>query len=359
MSPTNSTLFKFPLEAKAPEPFKIELEQNFINIVKQKVRDYRPIVALSNEWNNEGPPPSSIGEIADYWANEYDWRQVEERMNNDFDHYATTVPGSEGYPQQTPLHFVHHRSADEDAIPLLLLHGWPSTFLEWAKVIKPLTESSSGQSFHIIAPDLPGFGFSPAPTKPGMGPRGFGLAFNALMHQLGYDKYGLVTTDLGFSTGMWMVQDVRESIIGHMTDFFMGEPTADDIARLQSGNASKEEVDYMTSTKAWFNSHFVYANTHAQKPLALSAALGDSPVGFLSWLWDISHTVSDGYEYSAEQLITDTMMLYTPGPYASIRAYHEFFKVSLTMLYTTTLFCFLSGHISPLYTLPNILLLAL
>ena len=319
----HSTNFPFPYNAKSPVPFELKLDQSFIDTTSRKVRDYRPTVGLSEEWNNEGPPLRNISKVADYWANTYDWRQVEERINGDFDHYATTVPGNGNYPKPIPLHFVHQRSSDNNAIPLLLIHGWPSTFLEWSSVIKPLAES-----YHIVAPDLPGFGFSPSPKQSGMGPREFGRALDALMHQLGYDKYGIVTTDLGWFTGMWMAQDVRDSIIGHMTDFFMAEPNADDLSRLQAGTASEDEVNYAASTKAWFDSHWAYATTHGQKPLALGAALADSPVGFLGWYWDVNQATSDGYEYSPEQLVTDAMMLYIPGPYANMRAYHEVFKVS-------------------------------
>jgi pimeloyl-ACP methyl ester carboxylesterase len=324
----HSAHFPFPYHAKSPVPFELKLDQTFIGTTHRKVQDYRPTFSYSDVWNNEGPPQQNISEIADYWANEYDWRQIESSINAEFDHYATTVSGNGNYPSPIPLHFVHHRSTDKDAIPLLLIHGWPSTFLEWSKVIKPLTKTLHGKSFHIVAPDLPGFGFSPAPKQSGMGPREFGRALDALMHQLGYEKYGIVTTDLGWFTGMWMVQDVRESIIGHMTDFFMADPNADDLVRLQAGVASRDEVNYVASTKAWFDSHWSYATTHGQKPLALGAALADSPVGFLGWYWDVNHATSDGYKYSPGQLITDAMMLYIPGPYANMRAYHEIFKVS-------------------------------
>ena len=328
----HSTNFPFPYHATTPIPFELKLDQEFIEATSRKVRDYRPTVGFSEEWNNEGPPQVNITKIADYWADKYDWRQIEARLNSEFEHYATTVPGNGNYTKSIPLHFVHHRSTDSGATPLLLIHGWPSTFLEWSSVIKPLTNSSPGKPFHIVAPDMPGFGFSPAPKQSGMGPREIGRAFDALMHQLGYDKYGIVTTDLGWFTGMWMVHDVRHSIIGHMTDFFLAEPNADDLARLQAGTASKDEVDYVASTKAWFDSHWAYATTHGQKPLALGAALADSPVGLLGWYWDVNHATSDGYEYSPEQLITDAMMLYIPGPYANMRAYHEVFNVSAMSL---------------------------
>jgi pimeloyl-ACP methyl ester carboxylesterase len=132
-------------------------------------------------------------------------------MNEQFAHYATTVPGNGEYSAPIPLHFVHERSDDEAATPLLLIHGWASTHLEWSRIIKPLAQQGS-KAFHVVAVDLPGFGFSPAARQPGLGAREMGRAFDALMRQLGHDKYGLVTTDLGWLIGMWMVEDVRDSI---------------------------------------------------------------------------------------------------------------------------------------------------
>lgn len=314
--------FPFP-EGSSPQPFKLSLDDSFLEMTLRKVKDYRPSLSLSEEWTMEGPPTKTITDIAEYWATKYDWKSVEKSINGKFNHYATTVTTSGAYTAPIPLHFIHEKSSNAKAVPLLLLHGWPSTSLEWSKVIHPLSKK-----YHIVAPDLPGFGFSPAPTQPGMGPPEMGRAFHALMQQLGYEKYGIVTTDLGWLVGMWMTSEFESSILGHMSDFFLGQATPDDIERLQAGKATEEEAKYMAAGKAWFESHWAYATTHSQKPLALSLALGDSPVGFVGWYMDVNHATSDGYQYSNDELITDAMMLWIPGVYAGIRAYMEFFKVS-------------------------------
>ncbi|KAI9151305.1 putative epoxide hydrolase [Paramyrothecium foliicola] len=316
--------FQFP-DGPYPTNFNPNVSASFLEMTLRKVRDYRPVPTLSADWTIEGPPTQEIDRVAKFWANQYEWKPLEQKMNEEFDHFATVVPGSGNYTQSIPLHFVHQRSETRDAIPLLLLHGWPSSHLEWSKVIKPLA-SHSKQSFHVVAPDLPGFGFSPAPKQAGLGPREMGRAFDSLMKQLGYDKYGIATTDLGWTVGMWMAQDVQESIIGHMCDFFMVPPGDEDKARMQKGSLTSEESKYMSSMGAWFASHSAYSAAHSQKPAALSLALADSPVGLLGWCWDLSRSVSDGYAHSEEGLITDTMMLWIPGPYANIRAYYEFYK---------------------------------
>lgn len=314
--------FDFPSNPKV-ERFKIHVHESFLHDTLQKVRSYRPTHGLSSYWDTEGPPAGNLTGVAEYWAKQYDWKNVEKRLNDDFYHYATTVPGVENYPYPVPLHYIHHVSANANATPLLLLHGWPSTNLEWSKVIKPLSENSE-QPFHIVAPDLPGFGFSPEPKHPGLGLREMGLAFDTLMHQLGYEKYGIVTTDLGWVTGMWMTIDVRDSIIGHMCDFFIAEPTTGDRARLGQNKTTDEETLYMESIEKWFGSHWAYSIVHSQKPLTISQALADSPVGLLGWFWDVNYATSNGYPYTEEELITDSMMMYIPGPYAGIRAYLGF-----------------------------------
>ncbi|KAK1623770.1 Alpha/Beta hydrolase protein [Colletotrichum phormii] len=302
--------FNFPSNS-TPQRFTIKVDESFVNNTIQKVRSYRPTYGLSSTWDIEGPPAGNLTDVAEYWVNQYDWNYVQKKLNDDFDHYATTVSGGEKYPYPVPLHFIHHVSTITNATPLLLLHGWPSTNLEWSKVIKPLSENSE-QPFHIVAPDLPGFGFSPEPQHHGLGLREMGSAFDALMHQLGW------------VTGRWMTIDVRDSILGHMCDFFLAETTTEDQARLAQNKTTEEETLYMASVDKWFSSHWAYFVVHSQKPLTISQALADSPVGLLGWFWDVNYATSNGYPYTKEELITDAMMMIIPGPYAGIQAYLGF-----------------------------------
>ena len=174
----------------------------------------------------DGPPTDLINDYARYWKSDYDWFSTQSRLNNNYSHYATIVPGSKNYTHPIHLHFIHEVSEASNAIPLVLIHGWPSTFLEWQHVIHPLAHpsNSSDPSFHVVAVDLPGYGFSPAPEFTGLGPREMGDAVDTLMQQLGYAQYGIQTTDLGWWVGMWMMQDHADSLIGHGTDFWFQAP---------------------------------------------------------------------------------------------------------------------------------------
>ncbi|KAH8886094.1 alpha/beta-hydrolase [Thozetella sp. PMI_491] len=312
--------FYFP-KTTSPTQFNITVDPQLIELAHDKARTFRPSGGMSADWLNEGPPNSSISLLRDHWVEEFDWTAVQDRINQDFDHYAITVPGNRNYTADIPIHFVHKKSNNSSAIPILLIHGWTSTLQEWSKVAGPLADDG----FHVVAVDLPGYGFSPAPTQPGLGPRAMGIAYDILMRQLGYENYGLVTTDLGFPVGMWMMVDSTERIIGHFTDFYFIDPTEDDLARYTLGQTTQEETDYIAAAQDFQTNHFSYASVQGQKPLALSLAMADSPVGYAGWLWDLIHAASDGYNYTLDEIITDTMLLWIQAPYGSMRLYTETF----------------------------------
>ncbi|KAK7214416.1 hypothetical protein V2G26_002419 [Clonostachys chloroleuca] len=314
-------VYEFP-PSVTPAPIEVKFDDNLINQMIQKVRSYRPSKGFDEGWSDEGPSESIISGLSSFWADHYDWRATQKQINDNFTHYAVTVPGNRDYQEPIPLHFIHHRSDASNATPLLLVHGWPSSHLEWAKVIGPLTQ----KGYHVVAVDLPGFGFSPAPTKPGMGPREMGGAFDALMLQLGYEKYGLVSTDLGWIVGMWMVND-SSNIIGHFTDFYWPEVTKDDLDRQAKNETTPEENAWINSSVAWANSHSAYSTLHVQKPLAAALTMADSPVGFAGWMWDLTRTANDGYPDDFQDIITDTLMLWFPGPFANIRSYRTVYTM--------------------------------
>jgi hypothetical protein len=334
----NSLNFQFPVQGpdSEPKPFQLSVDPEFIKRTIQKAGLYRPSIGLVEQdttWE-DGPPPQEINKLASYWAHDYEWFTVQKQINTNFSHYTTTVPGNRNYQHPIPLHFVHERAYQnpEDAIPLLLLHGWPSSHHEWAKVIHPLANPSNKSSprFNVVAPDLPGFGFSPAPTHANLGPREMGLAFDSLMHQLGYDKYVVASTDLGWVVGSWMTYDTT-SIIAHSTDFFLVQPNTTDLVRFAANETSVQETAYMRSIQQFQTNDFAFSVMQGTKPLVAALALTDSPVGFAGWIWQLMATISDGYAYSKEELITTTMMLWIQGTYGNLRAYKEFDIVSLCM----------------------------
>lgn len=330
----NCNIINFPPSSSQPVAFNISVDPTFINETKVKAGLYRPSVDLEDDSNKdwiEGPPRANMTALATYWAEHYDWFQTEKAINANFSHYAITIPppNSSEYQHEVPLHFVHERSDDEAAIPLLLLHGWPSSHLEWSRVIAPLTSpaNSTAQRFHVVAPDLPAFGFSPAPTSSGLGPRQMGLVFDSLMRELGYPRYGVASTDLGWWVGMWMADAASGSLIGHFCDFYVATPNATDVARQARNQTTAEEDAYMASNTAWFGAHSAYSTVQTQNPLSIGQAMSDTPVGFAGWIWVLMYAVSDGYAYRLEEIVNSAMMLWIQGTWGNLRTYREFMVV--------------------------------
>lgn len=324
--------FAFPFDASSPQKFDIQVNQDFLKETTQKVNLYRPERAFQDvaDWE-DGPPPQAVEDLAAYWSQKYDWSLVQGQINNNFSHYAVNVPGTRNYTHPISVHFIHERSSVDDAIPLLLLHGWPSTSLGYSEVIKPLAHPSASAertpSFHVVVPDLPGFGFSPAASYPGLGPREMGDSFNTLMHQLGYKRYMVQSTDLGWFVGSFMTEVARDSVVAHSTDFWFAPPDATDLERYANHTTSPEENISIEATQAFQAEDFGYANIHSTRPLQLAHGMTDSPVGWAAWIWQLIKALNDGYDYSYEYIISTAYTLWLQGAYANIRTYKEFLKV--------------------------------
>ncbi|KAH7036017.1 epoxide hydrolase [Microdochium trichocladiopsis] len=296
---TTAALCAIATASNVPAPYQISVDPKLIAEAATKAKLYRPSIGLedrtSDTWR-EGPPVENMTALARYWADEYDWLERSTQRPN--------------------------------AIPLLMLHGWPSTHTEWSAVLKPLTspKDSSSPAFHVVTPDLPGFGFSPAPTRAGFGPRQAAAAFADLMKTLGYEKYGVVSTDLGWWVGMFMAGDHAEHLVGHFTDFFSVSPTPADLERYSSNQTDAAENEYIGGLSAFSAGFGAYMTMQSQGPLKLSQALNDSPVGYAGWIWPMIHAISDGYPYTLKQIVTRTLLLWVGDVYGNVRAYLEWLK---------------------------------
>ena len=310
--------FPFPLDAAQPVPFTIAVNESF---VRQTV---------------EGPPRANMTALAGHWATDYDWAAEQDRINGELSHFAVVVPETEAWPHAVPLHYVHelteNNDDDDDALPLLLLHGWPSTSLEWSEVIPHLVSPPDGSKGHdVVAVDLPGFGFSPAPQHAGFDPKTIAAVLDAFMTRLGYARYGVVSTDLGWWVGMWMTDVVPPSsgrLAGHFSDFFLVPPNATDLARYAANLTTPEETRMIASNQAWYDGHTGYQHVQTMQPLAVGQAFSDSPVGFAGWVWHILFSVSDQHPYTFDEIITTAFVLFVQGTWGNLRYYKELFNVS-------------------------------
>ncbi len=220
--------FKATFE-EIPQPFTIQVDPEFIKstILKASLTRYTQDIEQADFV--DGPPKHNVSTIRDYWVNHYDWPSIEYEINQNLTQFTTTVYAGKNYTFPIPLHFVHHKSPRADAIPLLFIHGWPGSFLEVGKIIADLTNPSnySIPAFHVVAPSLPGYGFSPAPTHPGLGLREVGQAFNGLMtQQLNYSKYVIQGGDFGGFTLRYMAGEFPDTVVSALSNFFPLPPNS-------------------------------------------------------------------------------------------------------------------------------------
>ncbi|MDH3296328.1 MAG: epoxide hydrolase 1, partial [Acidimicrobiia bacterium] len=257
-------------------PFTIDVAQDVLDDLHQRLSRTRwPEAELVDDWS-QGIPLAYLQEVCRYWRDEYDWRDREQRLNR-FDQFVTTVDGLD-------LHFLHVRSPRPDAIPLLLSHGWPGSVVEFAKVIEPLTnpepadDGGSAPAFHVVAPSLPGFGFSGKPAEPGWGVDRMAATFAVLMARLGYEHYVAQGGDWGsaITTALGVLDpDHCEAIhitltIG-MRSQVDGEPTAEEARAL-------ERLRYY---QKWDSG---YSTQQKSRPQTVGYGLVDSPAGQAAWI---------------------------------------------------------------------------
>ena len=193
-------------------PFTIDVAQEQLDDLRRRLHATRwPESETVDDWS-QGVPLSYTQELARYWADEYDWRATEARLNR-LDHFVTRLDGPGG-ADPLDIHFVHQRSPHPDAVPLLITHGWPGSIVEFDAAVDALVDPVShggdaADAFHVVMPSLPGYGFSAKPTKPGWGVEQIAAAWAQLMERLDHDRFiaqggdwgSAVTTQIGRNGG--------------------------------------------------------------------------------------------------------------------------------------------------------------
>jgi len=258
-----------------PQPFTIAIPEETLTDLHQRLRRTRwPDQVDAYGWA-QGSELGYTQELARYWAQEYDWRHHEAEINR-FDHFTATIDGQ-------PLHVIHQRSPHADAKPLLIQHGWPGSFYEFHQIIPMLThpEQHGGRpedAFHVVAPSLPGYTFSPAPQAPGMTTRAMGALMHGLMRDLGYTRFGTQGGDWGAMVTSWLAFDHPDSIIGvHLNMQGLR-------ARVGESPLNDAERAYVAHARGLYREvtpHFVIQGAH---PQSIGYGLMDSPAGLLGWL---------------------------------------------------------------------------
>ncbi|MEU7864190.1 epoxide hydrolase [Nonomuraea sp. NPDC049141] len=288
------------------ETFVIDIPQADLDDLAERLRRTRWPDALEGVGWSYGVPPEAVRELADYWLDGYSWREHEARLNT-LPQYTTVIDGQR-------VHFAHLRSPREDALPLLLTHGWPSTFADFARVIEPLS-----RDFHLVIPSIPGFAFSGPTAETGWGVRRVAAAWAELMSRLGYTRYGTQGGDFGSLISPEVARLDPEHVVGvhlnALTTF-----ANDDMAGL-----TEAEVERAKGVERWHRHYSGYAMIQSTRPQTLAYGLADSPAGQLAWNLDAyASWGQDVGGLSRDDILTNvTIYWLTDTAGSSARLYRE------------------------------------
>jgi pimeloyl-ACP methyl ester carboxylesterase len=255
------------------ESFRIDVPEPVLDDLRERLGRTRWPDAVADDWDR-GTAPGALRELVEHWRDGFDWPAAQARLNA-LDHRRARVDGF-------GLHFV--RAGTPGAQPLLLLHGWPDSFLRFEALLPLLSDA-----FDLVVPSIPGYGFSDRPTGPGVGPDRIADLFAGLMTDLGLERFGVHGGDLGSGIGEQLAHRHGERLVGlHLTDVPWWHLFAVDPATL-----SEPERDFLERGTRWSREEGAYALLQSTRPQTLAYALNDSPAGLAGWFLEKFRAWSD------------------------------------------------------------------
>lgn len=302
-------------------PFTINIAQETLTNLQERLARTRWTDEVAEaEWEY-GTNLAYLKEFTDYWQHHFDWR-AQERALNAFSHFHAQVDGF-------GLHFIHERGKGKHPLPLVLLHGWPSSFWQMLPIIPLLTDperygGDAADSFDVIVPSLPGYGFSDRPGTKGMGlGRIADLLAKLLTEELGYERFAIRASDLGAGVAQQLALTHAQRLIGlHQS----GANTF--IGHIPDG-LTRAEQEFMANAQRWNQQEMAYAMQHTTKPQTLAYGLNDSPAGLAAWIVEKFRAWSDcdgdiEKRFSKDDLLTNlTIYWATQTINSSMRLYYE------------------------------------
>lgn len=305
-------------------PFRINISDEQLDDLRQRLTNTRwADKELVADWS-QGTPQNYLKEVCEYWRTEYDWRDRERRLNR-FAQFKTNINGLD-------IHFIHVRSPEPNATPLIMTHGWPGSIVEFQKVIGPLSDpvahgGKSQDAFDVICPSLPGYGFSEKPRETGWGVGKIAETWAALMASLGYDKYVAQGGDWGaIVTSCVGAQDPSHCLGIHL-NMAIAPPTPESMNDL-----SELEKSAIAGMEHYTNHDSGYSKQQSTRPQSIGYGLVDSPVGQAAWILEKFRNWTDcnGHPENAlsrDEMLDNIMLYWLPATAASsARLYWESFN---------------------------------
>jgi len=305
------------------KPFEINVDDALLEDLLERLEKTRWPDEVGTDWSY-GTDLTYLKELCHYWQHDFDWRTQEADLNR-FDHFTTEI-------NEQNVHFIHQKSSREDALPLIITHGWPGSIAEFRKIIDPLTEpekhgGDASDAFHVVCPSIPGYGFSDAPQEPGFDQKRAAEVNVQLMQQLGYDRYGAQGGDWGSAISSWMAVVAPEKVCGiHLNLIFAGYPSHKENP---FEGVSEQEQAKLAERQEFMRQETGYQQIQGSKPQTLGYGLNDSPAGLAAWITEKFYTWTDcagniENSISKDDLLTNIMIYWiTQSITSSTRLYYE------------------------------------
>jgi microsomal epoxide hydrolase len=304
------------------QPFTIDVPDDVLDDLRDRLARTRFSAQIDGAGWDYGTERGYLQELCRYWREDYDWRGAEAELNR-FAQFTTTVDGQR-------IHFVHVRSPETDALPLVLIHGWPGSIAEFTKVIGPLSDPAghggdAADAFHVVCPALPGYGFSGPTNDRGWDTRRIASAFSTLMERLGYERYGAQGGDWGSMVSTQLAVVDPGHVCGiHINLVIAGPPEGDDLSTLtESQLAALGDVD------RYLKQGMGYAQIQGTRPQTIGYPLDDSPAGLAAWIVEKFRAWSDcdgdiERSFTKDELLTNLMFYWvTATAHSAGRLYYE------------------------------------
>jgi epoxide hydrolase len=302
------------------EQFRIRIEDPVLEDLHDRLARTRFPDQIDGTGWEYGITVDYLRQLVGYWRDTYDWRAQEARLN-EFSQFRTRI-------DDQSIHFLHARSAHDDAMPLLIIHGWPGSIVEFLDVLPRLTDpeafgGEAGDAFHVVAPSLPGYGFSEPPRTPGWDEQRIAQAFIVLMSRLGYTRYAAQGGDWGAQVASRIGGIDPQHCAAIHLNMALGSPSEGDHP------LTEEEQADLAAMRQFAKEESAYAHEQGTKPQTLGVALNDSPAGLLAWIVEKFRAWSDCDGdpencFTRDQLITNVMLYWVTQTSASAaRLYWE------------------------------------